>query len=495
MTAERWLMAALAAFALLPVPLLAGGGDVFNGSSGLQVLDHMQYLGMIRDAGENVLFSNRFDVVDDPHLFLHPMFVSSGLVWQVTGSIQLAFLIWTPVAVVLLAVGFARYARRLVGTDPGALVATLALAVFYLTPATYLTEWLGVGETLRFGTLVMGLEPYVAGYTWGAAGGAISVALMPLFLLGAERTLDGGRRSHAVWAGVAGLFCSWLHPWQGITLLAIVLGLVVWERFDRRLLKLALPVGMTALPLAYMWVLSQTDSSWAYVSEPNEFDHVGWWLVLALAPAVLALPGYLHRADDAQERMLRIWPVAALAVYFALQQSWFYHAVAGLSLPLSVLAVRGLRGRMPRPFAIAAVAAATVPGLVFVAAELREARGDHFLTAGERDALRFLDDVPGDGPVLAPLEPLGQAVPGFTGRRTFVGHYTWTPDFDARRASAEELFEGRVDRATGLAIVRASRARFLAADCGRPSLAGLLRPLIARVHRFGCATVYELRPG
>src|SRR3954449_13072912 len=55
------------------------GNGVFNGSAGLQVGDHMQYLGWIRDAGEHVLFSNRYDVAHDPHLFLHPVFLLAGL--------------------------------------------------------------------------------------------------------------------------------------------------------------------------------------------------------------------------------------------------------------------------------------------------------------------------------------------------------------------------------------------------------------------------------
>jgi hypothetical protein len=43
--------------------------------------------------------------------------------------------------------------------------------------------------------------------------------------------------------------------------------------------------------------------------------------------------------------------------------------------------------------------------------------------------------------------------------------------------------------------VRGSDARFLFASC-RPAadLEPILGPLLARTRRFGCATVYELRP-
>lgn len=500
---EAALLGLFCLWSAVPLPALWGSGEVFNGAEGLQVDDQLQYLAFIRDAGENTLQSNRFDVVSDPHLFLHPMFALSGLLWSLGASVQLAFLVWKPVAVVALLVGFTAYVRRMVGDSRAASLAALALALFYLAPAAPLAEWLGASEHFRFGTLVVGLEPYVATYAWGGFPGAISVACMPLFLLAVERVLEPRRRKpgrsarwYAIWAGIGGMLASWLHPWQGITLLAIVAGLVVWDRFDRRNLALALPVALTALPLGYFFVLSRTDSSWAYASGANDYEHFGSWLVLGLAPAGVALLGYRGRALDVQERMLRLWPAVALAVYFALQQSWFYHAFAGLSLPLAVLAVRGWRRfALPRAAAVVAVLALTAPGMVFIVLELRETRAEHFLTGGEREALSYLDRAQRGGAVLAPQAPIGVAVPAFTGRNTYVGNYYWTPGYPERVQQAELLFSGALTRAQAGELLRASRAGFLASDCdGRADLTTLLEPWLREVRHFGCATVYELRP-
>src|SRR5439155_25867837 len=135
------------------------------------------------------------------------------------------------------------------------------------TPATALVNLPGLGgHSLQFGTKVMGLEMFPAGYTWGGASpGAISVALMPLFLLGVERLLDASKRRagrsaswYLSWTSLAGLFAAWLHPWQGMTLLVIVGGFVAWDRFARRNLVLALPVVATAAPALYMSALSHT---------------------------------------------------------------------------------------------------------------------------------------------------------------------------------------------------------------------------------------------
>src|SRR5207245_1936084 len=118
----------------------------------------------------------------------------------------------------------------------------------------------------------------------------------------------------------------------------------------------------------------------------------------------------------------------------------------------------------------------------------------HFFAPGEARALAFLNRSHRPGPVLAPAMPLGQAVPAFTGRRTYVGHYYWTPDYPARRAATDALFAGRLAPAQAELLVRVSRAAFLLADCShdRVDLSRPLRSLVVRTWRFGCATVYEV---
>lgn len=502
--AHRWegaLIGALCLWSLAPLPLLWGGGDVFNGSDGIQVDDQMQYLAFIRDSGEHVLLSNRFDVVADPHLFLHPLYALSGLLWSLGASLPVAFLVWKPIAVGALAVACVAYVNRLLGHRPVAAAAALALAFFYFSPAAALAEWLGGNATLRFGTLVVALEPYVASYSWGGFSGGIAVACMPIFLLALEAALTAERRKpgrsakpYVVAAALAGLLASWLHPWQGMVLLVTVGGLVAWDRFDRRWLIMATPIALTAAPLLYFFVLSHTDSSWGVVSRPNDYSHAGLWLVLGLLPVLLALPGLPGRHLDLQQRALRVWPAAALLVYAGLQQSWFYHALAGLTLPLGILAVQGCR-RLPRAAAIPLVAVFTVPGLVFTATELGEARAEHFFTHGERQALAYLESSPRVGVVLARQQPLGRAVPAYGGRNTYVGNYYWTPDYDGRVARAAQLMSGQLDSTAVGRLLRDSRAAFVASDCsGGPNLARALRPWLLRTRRFGCATVYEVSP-
>jgi hypothetical protein len=137
---EAALLAALAVWMLTPLVILAGaGGDAFNGTYGIQVDDQFQYLAFVREAGEHGLISNRFDVAPDPRLFLHPLFLASGLLWKAGASVQLALLVWHPVAAAALFAAYAVYVRRMLGTGAAAGLALL-LGLFFFTPATPLVD-------------------------------------------------------------------------------------------------------------------------------------------------------------------------------------------------------------------------------------------------------------------------------------------------------------------------------------------------------------------
>jgi len=500
---EAAIFVALVLWTLVPLFILLGGRGVFNGVYGIDVADLMQYMGFIREAGEHVLIANPFNVAPDPHLFLQPTFALSGFAWSLGASIQASLLLWVPITLVALFLGFTAYVRRQLGRDTLACAMALLIAFFYVTPAMPLASWLHASQYLQFGTKVVGLEMFPGGYLSGG-GSAIGVAMMPLFLLSIERLLTADsrmdrttRRWYVAGAGAAGMLAMWIHPWQGLTLLVIVAALVAWGRFDRRYLRLAVPFALTAAPLAYYFALSHTHSSWMVISRPNNYSHFGLWLFLGMIPLAAALPGFPGRNLDLQQRIVRIWPIAALIVYLTMNRTWFYHAFDGLSLPLAILAVIGWRRlRIPRVVGAGAALAVTIPGMVWFVQQLVQTQPSHFFRPGEAQALAFIDAFPRSGPVLAPLQPLGQAVPGFTGRQTFVGHYYWTPDYYRRVPLAEALFDGKLSRSAAISLVRSSRAAFLASDCQprRANLTPLLGKLITHVWHFGCATVYEVAP-
>ena len=179
-----------------------------------------------------------------------------------------------------------------------------------------------------------------------------------------------------------------------------------------------------------------------------------------------------------------------------------FHAFQGLSFPLAVLAVMAAREwlgerRVPLAGAVAVVLTFCVLGTVYRANELRSAVNyglqPFFLEPDERDALRYLESRPEPGGVLTPVYS-GIVLPAYTGRETYIGAGSWTPNADARREAAENLFAGRIGTAQARALVRRSGARFLYSDChGRANIDRIVRPFTDPPRRIGCATVYRVR--
>ena len=175
-----------------------------------------------------------------------------------------------------------------------------------------------------------------------------------------------------------------------------------------------------------------------------------------------------------------------------------YHAFQGLTLPLVVLGVlawrQHLRNRaLPLWPALAVAFLLIVPGTAYRVDNIRKAvavgRQPHFLTDGEHDALTALSRDKRPGGVLTPVY-MGLLVPAYTGRETWVGAGSWSPDFNARQQDTENLFDGRLSPAQAQALVQRSGARFLLSDChGRADITRT----VARLHRSSAAL--RLRDG
>jgi hypothetical protein len=95
--------------------------------------------------------------------------------------------------------------------------------------------------------------------------------------------------------------------------------------------------------------------------------------------------------------------------------------------------------------------------------------------------------------VLAPV-PQTLAVPGLSGRNTWIGHPSWTTAFNLRAAQADALFSGRLEPEVARRRVQRIGAPVVLAACGSsPRLAAELRPIVRSERRFGCASVFWIR--
>lgn len=518
---DRFELVALAALLALSVAVLAGllvrvwtRGGVITGSDGFLVVDQMQYLNWLRQAGEHVTVGNLYDLdPDGPRSFLHPGVLVSGLLNRLGLGVVAAYMAWKPVAVVALFAAALAWTRRFFARRDDRRLA-LVLVLFTASPVAAFVGWSGAGDAhdkLSFDFL--GNEMWSGNWLWGYLFTAIAVAMLPLALLAYERARGSGSTRALVGAAAAGLVCSWFQPWQGATLaIVLVAGEALARRHDRAPLgrsvrDLAVPLAATAAPLVYYLVLSQTDPAWELAGTSNDTDTQPRWpvwvTIVGLAPlAVPALFAYRLPARDFGQIALRLWPLAALAVFYQPAGTFPFHALQGMAFPLAVLALLAVRERLgeralPVLPALAVAALLVVPGTLYNGDQMRDAinRGfqAHFMEPGERDALRHLDREAEAGGVLAPPY-LGTAVPAYTGREVWAGAGSWTPDFVARSAEANRLFGGELPRPAAEALVRRSGARFLFSDChDRADVTALLARVTEPPRRFGCATVWRVR--
>ena len=496
------------------VPLLTRGRPL-SGSDGLFPADQLQYFAWIRESAHHVLIGNRFDLAPGSRPFFHPGFFLSGLLHDVTGaSIPLSYQLWKPLAVGITFLGSLLYVRRLLPPG-GQRISGLVLALFAVMPASAIVAWTHWGGNPRQYTFdFISGEMWSGQYLWGYLMTAIAVFLLPLVLLALRALARRRAHEHALVGRRGAFLIAYLQPWQGTELAVIVVAVAAfrwWRRAERPELLGALVPAAALVPIAYYAWLSATDASWKLASKANAAGaqpqwHWPWWaMVLTLLPlAAPAALAYRLPAPSWQEQAVRIWPFAALLVYLQPVGTFPYHSFQGLAIPLGVLAVQGVASvwRHPRPWIVVlALAFMVVPGF---AHKLQVAKNNvhlgadpYFIFPDEEHAIANLEHDPRPGGVLAPTYS-GFFIPYTTGRETYVGALSWSPDFEQRRDKADALFEGRLNGAAARAFVLSTHARFLYSDCRKlKDLSAELAPLLEQVRRFGCATVYVLkeRPG
>ena len=535
---DRFDGSMLALFGLLSLSILALDlwqvvmhGQVWTGTDGEYIVDQLQYVAWIRDTAAHGLVSNLFVLHATPADYFQPAITISGGLTALGVAPWLSLLLWKPVAVVTFFLAVRAYVgRTLAGRWPRR--TALVLALFF-----------GSFSSVYGALNVMGdLSPTFL--TWGYVFGVMALAAMVAALVAYSDARVRGRR---IWLpGLLGAVASALHPWNGELLIALIIaaeavmllgGGLGRERVARpggrpmrrpdreprrerlvrtlrgvsrkQLIVLAAAVGGTAIPLLYYAVLVKTDVSWNLAQQASKHSFPFWSIPIAIAPLLVpALVAYRRPPATFLAAATRGWPVAAFAL-FLLSGTGLgatpLHAFQGITIPLAVLAVEGIQmlgwRRLPRRMLIgtALVALFTIPAMVY---EIGEARinvapapgNSNFITRDERDALDYLARDREAGGVLTSYY-LGDAVPGFTGRRTYVGDCLWSePDCWGRSVNTGWLFGGTADPAHAQSFVLGTGARFVLADCGTTAdMRELLGSIVRSEHTFGCASVYEVK--
>ncbi len=471
-------------------------GRIWTGTEAVYQEDGMQSLmwieGILKHGASPDLYVLGHTAAD----FFQPLLAISAGVAALGVAPYVALLLWKPVAIVAIFLAVRAYVHRTVhGLWPRRAAFTLAL-------------FFGWGAVIG--------DSWIVFWSWGYPFALIALACAIGALLAYARDRAAGRVG--LLAPLLGMLASWLHPWQGETLIVILIGseLVLLARRERvAVTALALTVALTALPLVYFAALVHFDAVWQREREAALSTYPVWLVVKAFVLLVLpAALAYRTRATSFIALTARVWPFA-IVVIFAVsewQGSGSTHALLGATVPLGVLAVEGVRTlpgsevskRLPRPavslpaLAVVAIAALTIPGTIYMLKygqkSVKPRRGNaNFISHGESEALSYLAHDPQTGGVLTRFY-LGMVVPAQTGRQTYTGNCYWSePNCRYRSVTAEELLAGELSPQKARAFVQSTGARFVLGDCRATNLTATLQPITSAVHRFSCATVYVVR--
>jgi hypothetical protein len=524
---DRFDLALLVGFGVISMWVLAldawqvvAHGRVWTGTDGVYIVDQLQYLAWIRDASKHLFASNLFVLRPTPADYFQPAVALSGGLSALGVVPWLSLLLWKPVAV-----GGCFFAVRAYVRDSLSGLwsrrAGLVLALFFAS------------FTVAYGSFTVLGDLFPAFLSWGYTFALLAIAAIAAAIVLYARAHEQGRITFV--PALLGAFASLLHPWHGELLILILVGaeLALWRRRGRP--RLALPTVTllgTGLPLVYYLVLGHLDLSWQLARQASKHSFSIWPILLYIAPLLLpALIAYRRPIRGFLDAATRSWPVASFVVFVlsaTAAGATPLHAFEGITIPLAVLAVRGVQSarwpatvrlpglarlptlsrrpslsRLPRlsrrpAFAAAAIALAVVPGAIYqlnLARQLALPTHDNanFIERDERSALDYLADKKEAGGVLT-RSYLGALVPSRTGRHTLVGDCLWSePQCLKRGDVARRLFGGTLGPRNAKRFVRRSGARFLLADCQtQANLPQVLGSLVVGIKRFGCASVIEV---
>ena len=438
----------------------------------------------------------------------------------------LSLLLWKPVAVVTFFLAVRAFVgRSLTGRWPRR--TALVLALFFGSFSSVYGAFNVLGD----------LSPVFL--TWGYVFGVLALAAMVAALVAYA---DARTKRRRIWLpGLLGAVASALHPWNGELLIVLIVaadammllgawlgrerlagrgGRRMW-RADRavrreqlvdllrgvkreRFVVLAVAVGGTALPLLYYAVLGKTDISWSLAQQASKHSFPIWSIAIAIAPLLLpALVAYRRIPTTFLAAATRTWPVAACGIFLLSGTSLGatpLHAFQGITVPLAVLAVEGIQmlgwRRLPRRMLIgtALVALFTIPAMSEINETRSLARPDPAAPTSSPRASTPSSTTWHATAIRGVRYCLGDAVPGFTGRRTYAGDCLWSePNCSGRAVNTRWLFSGTATPAAARRFVLGTGARFVLADCTTTAdMRKLLGPIVRSEHTFGRAPMSEL---
>jgi len=471
-------------------PLLSAQGSApqgwhFTGFYSIGFNDYQGYMAWIRQAQEgHFLFLDKF--TSEPHhrVAFHPLFWLLGALSRWTGAPILP--LWYAFQVFgLLLMVFALYRFSAEFTDsPGA----RALALVLATTASGL-GWLLPGDPATpviERPIDLWLEEANAFRTIGSSFFTLTLALALLLLVAVHMLgyFRSGRLGQAAVAGFLALALATIHPYDMVTLYAVV---GVWTLLAgrRRWAGFLLMVAISAPVLLYGFLAVKLDPVLSQVRLSMEMPSVsalliGWGLPLALALVALTLPSVWR--ENRHVRLLLVWVVVNLALLvtpleFRRKLIWGLHPIFCLlaALVLRDLALRltarlaehrRLRRWVAAAMVLPVVAFMALGSLQYYLGQFQDRSFGHFLPTGVLEAFEALDRSSDGDDVVVAGPALAGFIPGWTGATDFWGHWALTVDLARKRDLALQMITpgSPLDTDTAGRLLAEQRIRWVVLD-------------------------------
>ncbi len=504
----------------------APDGWQFTGFHTPGLNDYQGYVAWMRQASDgHFLFIDRFTTEAAGRISFHPVFWLVGAASGITGLPILAF--WYLVVgacLVLMVAAIYRFCAEFtdsVGTRVlSTVLATTASGLGWLFPGSAATSvierpidlWMEEANQFRavcssFFTLTLAL------------------ALMLLAVVWMLRYYRDGQLRAAVIAGLLALVLGMVHPYDLLTLYAI---LGVWTLFAgrRRWPGMIVLVAISAPILVYGFlavrfdpVLSQLDLEMAM--PPLSAYVIGWGLPLLLAAVALLMPSVWR--DHRRLTLLLVWVVVNLALLLApidirRKLAWGLQAIfcllAAMSLRALILWLAAPLADRPSWRRAVAVTMAAIAAVVmafgswqFFLLQFQDRSAGRYLPEGVMEAFRVLDEQAAADDVVLAGPGIAGFIPGWTGSTAFWGHWALTVDVAAKRDLAVRLTTpGRlIDRAAAARALEEHRVRFVVLDSVSAAMGPgktwpvdeerlPIAPYVRKVYRNDDAVILEVLP-
>lgn len=306
---------------------------------------------------------------------------------------------------------------------------------------------------------------------------AVSTALMLLVLIRFHQALLRRSASFAWRGGIGAFFLAWIHPFDTVTVLALLgvwTAILAWRAPALRgvVIRACMTITIFIVPVLlwqkYLLAREPVFQLWTksiHGASPVPLSYLaGFGLLIPLAlPGAVRLwnADALRKGGGAFSIMPLLWvALTALLVYapFDFQR----RLIQGVHIPLSLLAGCGIlllfdRLKIPRaggarPTVLALVLLLLVPSHVDRMrrdiAAYAAGGAPHYLNLEYFDAFRWLrDNSDPDDAVLSSIQT-GHFLPAFAGNRVFLGHGELTIGAHQKTEQTERFFSGTMNRST-----------------------------------------------